>query len=59
MMPERRVFTVTEIANILMVSERTVYKMAHDGTLPVIWVRGQIRVTAEALDDFLKGDCDG
>ena len=58
MMPERRVFTVTEIANILMVSERTVYKMVHDGTLPVIWVRGQIRITSEELDKFLLGGHD-
>ena len=59
MMPERRVFTVTEIANILMVSERTVYKLIHEQRLSAIWVRGQIRITSEELDKFLLGGHDG
>ena len=49
------VYTVAEIAKILRVSERTAYKLIQEQELPHIRVRGQIRITAMALDIYLKG----
>ena len=49
------VYTVREIAEILRVSEKTAYKLIRDQELPYIRVRGQIRITAMALDFYLQG----
>ena len=49
------VYTVAEIARILKISEKTVYRLIRDQELPYIRVRGQIRITAMALDVYLQG----
>jgi excisionase family DNA binding protein len=49
------VYTVQEIAAILRVSKKTVYKLVHDGQLQFLRVRGQIRITSKALEQFLEG----
>lgn len=49
------VYTVAEIARILKISEKTVYRLIRDQELPYIRVRGQIRITAIALDCYLQG----
>ena len=48
-------YTVKEIARILRVSEKTAYKLIRDQELPHLRVRGQIRITAKALDIYLQG----
>ena len=53
------VYTVRETAEILKVSEKTVYKMIRSNELTCIWVRGQIRITRTALDNFLQGGIKG
>lgn len=50
-----RVYTAHEVAKLLKVSDKTLYRLIQSGGLPVIWVRGQIRITAQALDEYLKG----
>jgi len=49
------VYTIAEIARILKISEKTAYKLIRDQELPYIRVRGQIRITATALDFYLQG----
>ena len=49
------VYTIAEIARILKISENTAYKLIRDQELPYIRVRGQIRITAKALDFYLQG----
>ncbi len=54
-MNEVEVYTTREIATILRVSNKTVYKIIHDGDLEAIWVRGQIRITSQALQRYIGG----
>ena len=53
------VYTVPEVATVLKVSTKTVYKMIHDGELQAICVRGQFRITLQALTDYLRGGKNG
>ena len=48
------VYTVREVAEMLKVSVKTVYNLVHDGELASIRVRGQIRITSYALDEYLR-----
>ena len=48
------VYTVSEVAEVLKVSTKTVYNMIHDDQLFAIRVRGQIRITSYALDEYLS-----
>ena len=50
-----RVYTVRDVAAILKVSEKTVYKLIQDQKLEVVQVRGQYRVTSGQLEDYLRG----
>ena len=50
-----RVYTVPEIAQILRISTKTTYQLIKEGDLPAIRVRGQIRITSEALAEYMKG----
>lgn len=49
------VYTVKDIAKILRVSEKTVYALVQDNEIKCIRVRGQIRITTEQLDCYLRG----
>ena len=49
------VYTVPEIAIILRVSVKTVYRLVKSGDIPAIRVRGQIRITSSALQIYLNG----
>ena len=55
-MNEICVYTVHEVAEILRISCKTVYKLLKEGELKSVKVRGQIRITSEQLRDYLKGD---
>ena len=50
------IYTVKEVAILLRVSSKTIYKMIHTTELECVKVRGQIRITSEALNRLLKGD---
>ena len=49
------VYTVAEMAKLLKISEKTAYRLIQDQAIPHIRVRGQIRITARALDYYLQG----
>jgi len=48
------VYTVSEAAEILRVSSKTIYRLISDGTIECVRVRGSIRITRRALDEFLE-----
>jgi excisionase family DNA binding protein len=51
-----------EVAELLQVSRATVYRMAADGELPVVSIRGKLRVPRRALEAWLAelgGDAPG
>jgi len=50
-----RVYTVEEVAELLKVNPRTVYKMVHDGEIRSVRAGRQIRITDEALNAYLRG----
>ena len=52
------VYSVKDVAQKLKVSDKTVYGLIHDQQLKCIWVRGQIRITSEQLDAYLRGGMD-
>lgn len=54
-MSKNIVYTVKDVASILKVSQKTVYALIREQGLKCVRVRGQIRITSEQLDDYLKG----
>ena len=48
------IYTVKEVAEMLKVSDMSIYRAVKSGQLPGIKVGGAIRITEEALRDFLK-----
>ena len=54
-MSSESVYTVQEIASILKISEKTVYRLVKNGELPILRVRRRIRITSKALEQFLEG----
>ena len=49
------VYTIMDVAMILKVSEKTVYRMIKERKLPHIRVGKQIRVSAAVLERYLQG----
>ena len=49
------VYTIRDVAMILKVSEKTVYRMIKERKLPHIRVGKQIRVSAAVLERYLQG----
>jgi excisionase family DNA binding protein len=54
-MSSESVYTIQEIASILKISEKTVYRLVKNGELPILRVRRRIRITSKALEQFLEG----
>ncbi len=50
-----RVFTLKEVAEILKVSERTIFRYIHGGKLKATKI-GNWRIREEDLDEFLSPD---
>ena len=53
------VYTVKQVADILHISQKTMYQIVRDRQIAVIWVRGQIRITSTALEDYIRGGKNG
>jgi excisionase family DNA binding protein len=51
-----RIYTVAEIAEILRVSPRSVYRLIEDGDLRAVPVGRLKRIPEGALEEFLAGD---
>jgi excisionase family DNA binding protein len=49
----QRFLTLLEVAALVRISRTTVYALARRGELPTIRVGGQIRVSREALEEWL------
>jgi excisionase family DNA binding protein len=47
------ILTVSEVAGLLKVAEKTVYTMAQEGELPAFKVRGQWRFRRSDLDAWI------
>ena len=50
------VYTVDEVAEILKVHPRTVYRSLEAGTIHGFKIGASWRITQEALDAFMRGD---
>lgn len=55
-MTERTVYTVRQVAEMLQISEKTMYAIVRAKQIDCVYVRGQIRITEEALDRYLHGE---
>lgn len=51
--PEQRLLTVAEVADMLRVSNMTVYRLIKRGELTAIRVGKNYRIRQQALDDYL------
>ena len=51
-----KLITVKEVANYLVVTERTVYRLIKDPTFPAFKVGGQWRFKMEMIDDWMRRD---
>ena len=58
-MGEIKVYTVQEVAQVLKVSSKTIYNLIHTDDLQAICVRGQYRITSQALAEYLRGGKNG
>ena len=58
-MTHPRSYTISQVAEYLAVSERTVRREIDDGRLAVVRVRRTVRVTDAALRDYLRIVCGG
>lgn len=50
-----RVYTLTELEEIIGVSHRTLLRYVKDGTLQAVKIGGKWRVSEEKLKSFLEG----
>ena len=50
----RTAYTVSEVANSVGCSERTIQREIHTGKLRCVRISKRLMVTASALDDYLK-----
>lgn len=50
----KRFLTIRDLADLLQVSIRTTYTLVHEPGFPAVKVRGQIRIPASDLDQWIK-----
>lgn len=48
------IYTVQEVADKLRISAKTCYQLIEDGSLKCVRVRGSIRITQNAIDEFIS-----
>ena len=53
-----RLMTVPEVAAALRVHRSTAYRLIAEGAFPVTHVRRRVRVSEQALDEFVKRNTD-
>ena len=56
---EPRFYTIEEVARILRVSGRTVYRLVERGEIRALRVGDLYRISQEALDAFIRGEQTG
>lgn len=52
------ILTIPEVASMMKVSEKTIYRLCRDNQIPHIKIRGQYRFTKSAIEKWLKGELD-
>jgi excisionase family DNA binding protein len=52
---QRHLLTVTEVAQRLRVSSKTIYRLIANQELPVFYVGASIRIDEAVLEDWLQG----
>lgn len=56
LVPQKRFFRPDEVAQLLALSRRTVYRMIRDGRLQAVkWGEGPWRIPRESLGDLVAG----
>ncbi|WP_394698428.1 helix-turn-helix domain-containing protein [uncultured Desulfobacter sp.] len=53
-MQQQRVYRPDQVAKMLQVSKRTVYRLVSSGEIGAFLVRSQLRITAEAVDEYIR-----
>ena len=48
-------YTDADVASLLRVSKRTVFRLRKSGALPAVYIGRSVRIPAEALTQFLEG----
>ncbi len=59
--PEKRIYTVEEIQDILSMSRMSAYNLVKSGVFHIVKVGGQYRVSKKSFDAWLEGqdgDCE-
>lgn len=56
-MPDIKVYTLEEVADILKVTRRTIYTYIKKGKLPAVKMGKYWRVTEESLRQFVSAGC--
>jgi len=51
---EKNFYTVAEIASILKLTNLTIYKYIHEGSLEAVQFGGHYRIEKRALDQFIQ-----
>jgi len=49
-----KIYTIKEVADILRVDYMTIYRMVKDYEIKAVKVRGQWRITEDALNEYMK-----
>lgn len=57
-LPEKRSYSVTEAAEILGVSKRSVYNLCSNGAFKVVKVGTKLRISKKSFDEWLDGGSD-
>lgn len=48
--------TIRELANYLSLSERTIYRLIEEGTIPALKIGGQWRFEQKTLDEWVAAE---
>lgn len=54
--PEKRSYSVAEIAEILGVSKRSVYNLCSAGVIKSVRIGTKLRISKKAFDEWLDGE---
>lgn len=58
-MSENTLYTTSQVAKILNVSDRTIRQMCYDNDIEHLRVRNQLRISEEALKSYIESNTKG
>lgn len=56
---DKKLIRLTQVAQILDLSDAQVHKLAREGIIPVVRIGRQLRVDPDALDEWIKAGGQG